>query len=244
MRSTSASLRSPLLSALAFASLSSLAAISSLADVSPAATTPAPRPAAAPASAPAATTQACLGDLSTFLTCPAGAAVSGTECRQRNTAANEHWSGSSRQGPALFLRGPDNDRLTRTSIISFAATYKNHKKHGRVFRFDEQGRLSSWDNVIDNESFGLSVSCTPQGTVQHLASYFQGKVVGVSRAWRADGTLSYAIDHDRDGKTLAHLTATPELARRPDELCRPARCDVNARPDISGLPAGLTLPAP
>lgn len=234
MRST------PLLASLAFGSLSSLAALS-LADVAAAAKPAATKPAAGSSSGP--TTQACLGDFKAFLTCPAGAAISGTECRQRNTAANEHWSGSSRQGPALFFRGNHDEKITKDSIVSFAATYKNHKKNGRVFRFDDQGRLASWDNVIDNETYGLSVSCTPEGTVYHLASYFAGKVVGVSRSWRPDGTLSYALDHDRNGKTLASVPPTPELARRPDELCRPARCDVNARPDVSGMPAGLGLPA-
>jgi hypothetical protein len=54
------------------------------------------------------TTQACLGNLDDFLTCPAGAQRSGTECRarepQRGQAAGEHWSGSKRQGPAVFMR--------------------------------------------------------------------------------------------------------------------------------------------
>src|SRR5262245_16618307 len=72
-------------------------------------------------------TQACLGDVDHFLTCPAGAQRVGTECRARD---GRHWSGSMRQGPSLFLR--DNQ------TVSFAANYKDHKKSGRVFNFDAQ----------------------------------------------------------------------------------------------------------
>lgn len=199
------------------------------------------------AAEPAATTQACLGDLRKFLTCPAGAAISGTECRQREPqrgrAEGEHWSGSKRQGPALFLRGEHDDELTPQSIVSFAATYKDHKKHGRIFRFDKQGRLESWNNVLGDEWYGLAVTCTPDGKVAHLATHFGDKTVGISRAWRSkDGELSYALEHDAAGKIARHLQATPELARRPDELCRPVTCDVHAKPDLSGAPAGLTLP--
>ena len=196
---------------------------------------------------PVATTQACLGDLRAFLTCPAGATVSGTECRQKEPrhglGEGEHWSGSKRQGPALFLRGDDEDGLTPRSMVSFAATYKDHKKNGRIYRFDAQGRLESWNNVIHNEWYGLAVTCTPDGKVAHLATHFGDKTLGISRAWRSkDGQLSYAIEYDAAGKIARHLEATPELARRPDELCRPVRCDVNAAPDTSGLPAGVTLP--
>lgn len=204
------------------------------------------------ATAAAPVTQACLGDLPTFLTCPAGAGLFGTECRQREPkrgqGEGEHWSGSRRQGPAVFLRGDLDVKLDKNSKVSFAARYKNHKKNGRIYRFDKQGVLESWTNVIDDQSYGLSVTCRPDGTVAHMASYFADKVVGLSRSWRkSDGTLSYAIEHDPHSKATKHLDSasglTPELARRPDELCRPVRCDVTAAPDLSGMPAGLRLPA-
>jgi hypothetical protein len=209
---------------------------------------PAAKQPAAKQPAGAVTTQACLGPLATFLTCPAGAALSGTECRQREprrgAAPGEHWSGSQRQGPAVFLRGALGAAPTAGAKISFATQYKNHKKNGRVFRFDKEGRLESWNNVIDDEWYGLAVTCTPEGTVKSLANHAGNKVVGISRSWRtSDGTLSYALDHDASGKVTAHLEATPELARRPDELCRPARCDVAAAPDLSAMPRGVAVPA-
>ena len=199
-------------------------------------------------SAGAPVTQACLGDLPTFLTCPAGAALFGSECRQREPqrgqGQGEHWSGSQRQGPALFLRGDVDVKLDKHSKVSFAARYKNHKKNGRIYRFDKQGVLESWNNVIDDRYYGLSVTCRPDGTVAHVASFAADKVVGISRSWRlSDGTLSYAIDHDPRSKATTHLDPTPELSRRPDELCRPVRCDVNAAPDLSGMPAGVSIPA-
>lgn len=198
------------------------------------------------AAEPKPTTQACLGDLSAFLTCPTGAKVSGSECRQREAQGGrgegEHWSGSQRQGPALFLRGHE-DAPTAQSLVSFAAYYRNHKKNGRIFHFDKQGNLESWNNVIDDQWYGLAVTCRPDGRVSHLATHAGNKTVGISRAWRAkDGELSYAIEYDAQGKVVRHLQATPELARRPDELCRPVRCDVTATPDLSLAPKGFALP--
>ena len=160
---------------------------------------------AALSAAPAAaqpTTQACLGDFDAFLACPAGAERSGTECRarepNRGRAAGEHWSGSKRQGPAIFTRASKQDPSKQR--VSFAAYYKDHKKSGRVFHFDDDGKLSSWSDVVDNRYHGLSVSCTPDGRVYHLAYYDQDKVVGVSRSWRmSDGAFSYAMDHDAAG---------------------------------------------
>ena len=215
-----------------------------------AAAAPKAAPSAAPsATAAAVTTQACLGDFTAFLTCPAGAAVAGTECRQREpnrgNGPGEHWSGSQRQGPALFLRGRAGVDAPpgKTAIVSFAARYKNHKKTGRLFRFDKEGRLSSWGNLIGDRSYGLSVSCSPEGKVVHVATYFDDKVVGLSRSWRKDGTLSYAIARDATGSvSKQEVEPTAELARRPDELCRPARCDINAAPDVSALPQGMSLP--
>lgn len=197
---------------------------------------------------PKPTTQACLGDLTAFLTCPTGAKIAGTECRQREARGGagegEHWSGSKRQGPALFLRGNEDD-LKAQSIVSFAAYYINHKKNGRVFHFDKQGNLESWNNVIDDQWYGLAVTCRPDGRVSYLATHAGNKTVGISRSWRAkDGELSYAIEYDAQGKVVRHLQATPELARRPDELCRPARCEVTAKPDFSLAPAGVSLPTP
>lgn len=205
--------------------------------------------AAAPSAA--VTTQACLGDFATFLTCPAGASVHfGSECRAKEQhggqAAGEHWSGSQRQGPALFFRGTAK-QPAKDAKVSFAANYKNHKKNGRIYRFDKEGRLASWENVIDDRSYGLAVTCNPDGTVAFLANFAADKVVGISRSWRKDGSLSYAIDHDPDGKRTTHLEPgaglTPELVRRPDELCRPARCDIHAKPELSAMPKGVSVPA-
>jgi hypothetical protein len=177
------------------------------------------------------TTQACLGDINAFLTCPAGAQRSGTECRarepQRGQGSGEHWSGSKRQGPSVFMRD--------AKTVSFAASYKDHKKTGRVFRFDDQGRLESWTDLTNDEYNGLSVTCLPDGRVWYLAYYKDGRVVGISRSWRAkDGSFSYAMDHDAQGSHK--VTVSPALQKRPDQLCQPQRCDVNAAPDLSGVP--------
>jgi hypothetical protein len=173
---------------------------------------------------PKPTTQACLGTFDQFLTCPAGTQRAGTECR----AKSGHWSGSSRQGPALFLRS---DRKT----VSFAASYKDHKKTGRVYRFDDQGRLESWTDMVDDQDHGLSVTCLPDGRVWYLAYYDHGKVSGISRSWRAsDGAFVAAMGHDAAGHAQRVDVSAQEQVR-PDALCRPARCDVHAKPDTSGL---------
>jgi hypothetical protein len=196
---------------------------------------------AASASAdPRPTTQACLGDLKTFLTCPAGATLQDNACRatepQRGNAPGEHWSGSQRQGPALFLRDA-NERDPAKVRVSFAAGYKNHKKTGRVFHFDKEGRLESWTDVDGDRYHGLSVSCLPDGRVSHLAYYKQDKIAGISRSWRTkDGTFSYAMDHDATGRAIPIDKPAAALMQRPDQLCQPARCDVNAKPDLSGVP--------
>jgi hypothetical protein len=178
------------------------------------------------------TTQVCLGNIDDFLTCPAGAQRSGTECRarepQRGQAAGEHWSGSKRQGPAVFMRD--------ATKVSFAASYKDHKKTGRVFRFDDQGRLESWTDMANDEYNGLSVTCLPDGRAWYLAYYKDGRVVGISRSWRAkDGSFSYAMDHDAQGRSFK-VTVPAAMQKRPDHLCQPQRCDVNAAPDLSGVP--------
>ncbi|MEJ7600201.1 MAG: hypothetical protein WKG01_19995 [Kofleriaceae bacterium] len=181
---------------------------------------------------PRPTTQACLGDFKTFLTCPSGAKVNGTECR----GSSGHWSGSSRQGPSLFLR----DRSTTDPAkvrVNFAANYVNHKKTGRVFHFDKDGRLESWTDTDGDRYHGLSVNCRADGRVAHLAYYKQDKVVGISRAWlEKDGTLSYAMDHDAQGKSIPIANPSAALIQRPDQLCQPTRCDVTAKPDLSGVP--------
>ena len=174
------------------------------------------------------TTQACLGHIDTFLTCPAGAARSGTECRARTTTGTEHWSGSKRQGPAIFMRD--------AKTVSFAASYKDHKKTGRVYRFDKNGVLESWNDMADDEYNGLSVTCLPDGRAWYLAYYKDGRVVGISRSWRAkDGSFSYAMDHDAQGRT-SKVQVPPALQQRPDHLCQIKTCDVNAAPDLSGVP--------
>jgi hypothetical protein len=161
------------------------------------------------------TTQSCLGNLDTLLTCPQGAARSGTECRARDAG---HWSGSKRQGPSVFLR--DN------KTVSFAANYKDHKKTGRVYRFDDQGRLESWSDMKDDLYDGLSVTCLPNGHVWYLANYKNDKVVGISRSWKAnDGSFSYAMDHDASGHSIS-IQATADQMKRPDALCQPVKCDV------------------
>ncbi|MBS1122042.1 MAG: hypothetical protein H6Q90_4270 [Deltaproteobacteria bacterium] len=186
--------------------------------------------------APAVTTQACLGELATFLTCPAGSRLSGTECRavepHHGQADGEHWSGSKRSGPAVFLRDGDPSK----PIVSFAANYRDHKKTGRVFRFDDQGRLESFSDVMNDEDHGLSVTCLPNGRVSYLGYYKKGKSVGMSRAWKErDGSFSYAFEYDAQGRGQ-QVQTTPALEQRPDQLCHPARCDVMAKPDLSGVP--------
>ena len=178
------------------------------------------------------TTQACLGNIDTFLSCPAGAQRSGTECRtrepNRGQGAGEHWSGSKRQGPSVFMRD--------AKTVSFAASYKDHKKTGRAYRFDKQGVLQSWSDLANDEYHGLSVTCLPDGRVSYLANFKDGRIVGISRAWRTkDGSFSYAMEYDAQGHPHK-VTATPAMQKRPDHLCQPQRCDVNAAPDLSGIP--------
>ena len=181
---------------------------------------------------PKPATQACLGDFKTFLTCPPGAKVNGTECR----GSGGHWSGSSRQGPALFLRDQAEKDPAKVRV-NFAANYVNHKKTGRVFHFDKEGRLESWTDTDADRYHGISVNCRADGRVAHLAYYKQSKVVGISRAWlEKDGTLSYAMDHDAQGRSIPIPNPSPALTQRPDHLCQPARCEVTAKPDLSGVP--------
>jgi hypothetical protein len=170
------------------------------------------------------TTQACLGNLDTFVSCPPGTQKSGTECR----AKGPHWSGSMRQGPALFMRDD--------KTVSFAASYKDHKKSGRVYRFDDAGRLEGWSDLSNDEYEGLSVTCLPDGRLWYLAYFHDGRAIGVSRSWRAkDGSFSYAMEHDAQNHSNK-IEVSPALQQRPDHLCRPVKCDVNAAPDLSGIP--------
>jgi hypothetical protein len=180
---------------------------------------------------PVATTQACLGaDLQTFLACPPGAHVAGTECRADST--DRHWSGSMRQGPAVFLR--DEAETDPAKIrVRFVATYKDHKKQGRSFTFDADGKLESFADMTDDDYHGLAVDCTPDGRVSDLAYYDHGKVVGITRHWRSDGGFAFAYDQNR----RMSVTVGKQLEVSPDALCQPQRCDVNAAPDLSGLPA-------
>jgi hypothetical protein len=190
---------------------------------------------AATASAdPKVTTQACLGDFDTFLTCPPNAQRSGTECRvrepQRGRGDGEHWSGSHREGPALFLRHDGTQR------VSFAARYRNHKKTGRVFRFDAEGRLESWSDVDADRYHGLSVTCLPDGRVAHVGSWRNDRNLGLTRAWRTgDGTFSYAFMYGADGRAQP-IELTAAQKQRPDHLCQLATCDVGAKPDLAGAP--------
>lgn len=173
------------------------------------------------------TTQACLGNLDTFLTCPAGAQRQGNECRarepQRGQGAGEHWSGSKRQGPSLYLR---KDGKT----VSWVANYKDHKKTGRVFRFDQQGRLETITDLVEDKNHGINVMCTDTGQVKYV-SYFKDDRPVFSRAWKADGSLSYAFEYDDKGQSKP-VTVKPELAKRPDHLCRPQKCDVKTPPEL------------
>jgi len=174
---------------------------------------------AAPAAYAGPTTQACLGSLDSFLACPAGTQRVGTECRARETK---------RQGPSVFMRD--------AKKVSFAASYKDNKKTGRVFRFDNDGVLESWTDMADDEYNGLSVTCLADGRAWSLAYYKDGRVVGISRTWRAkDGSFAYAMDHDAQGRTTK-VTVSAALQQRPDHLCQIAKCDVNARPDLTGVP--------
>ena len=158
---------------------------------------------AAPAAHAGPTTQACLGNVDAFLACPTGTQRIGTECRARETK---------RQGPAIFMR----DEKT----VSFAATYKDHKATGRVYRFDKDGVLESWTDVADDEYNGLSVTCLPDGRAWYLAYYKDGRVVGISRSWRAkDGSFAYAMDHDAQGRTTK-VQVPAGLQQRPDHLCQ------------------------
>jgi hypothetical protein len=166
-------------------------------------------------------TQACLGDFDTFLTCPAGAQRTGTECRGKS----DHWSGSKRQGPAIFLRDTKN--------VSFASSYKDHKKHGRTFHFDKQGRLESWADMANDTHHGMHVDCSDDGRVTLVSHMKDGKPVGISRHWkRSDGSFSFAFDQAK--RTSVEIPAADKV--RPDHLCRPQRCDVAAAPDLSGIP--------
>ena len=179
---------------------------------------------------PTPVTQACLGNLDALLTCPTGAQRRGTECRaaepKRGNAAGEHWSGSKRQGPSVFLRS-DN------KTVSYATTYKDHKKHGRTYRFDKAGVLESWSDMAHDAYHGLSVDCLPDGRVSHLAYFKHGKTVGVTLHWkRSDGSFSFAFDQ----ATRQSVTVSPAQMARPDHLCQPKRCDVDAKPDLSGIP--------
>jgi len=181
------------------------------------------------------TTQACLGNFMA-LPCPPNARRAGTECRvdepNHGKGANEHWSGSQRQGPAVFLRD-DNEKDPAKIRVSFAANYKDHKKQGRVFHFDADGRLESIADMANDDFHGLSVDCTPEGRVYNLAYFKNGKVVGISRSWRVkDGSFSYAMDQAKHET----VPVSPALMARPDELCHPARCELDAKPDLSGIP--------
>ncbi|MEO8702891.1 MAG: hypothetical protein ABI867_22795 [Kofleriaceae bacterium] len=189
----------------------------------------------ASAAEPKPTTQACLGDFNTFLTCPAGSKRWGTECRadeqHGGKGSDEHWSGSKRQGPSIFLRD-DDETDPKKQRVSFAANYKDHKKHGRVFRFDKDGVFESFSDMANDDYNGLSVDCFSDGKVSNLAYFKNGKVVGIALHWKQDGSFSFAYDQ---GKRESVSVPASQMTR-PDHLCRPAKCDVTTPADLSGVP--------
>src|SRR5205085_2526927 len=75
---------------------------------------------------PPPTTQACLGDLETLLTCPPHAHLVGTECRA--ISGEGTWAAEPRQGPALTMRDGEHVRT--------ATAYRNNALEGRTFEFD------------------------------------------------------------------------------------------------------------
>src|SRR6185295_10165638 len=120
------------------------------------------------------------------------------ECRARS----DHWSGSSRQGPAVWY---DDDDPT---VIRAAGLYKDHKRTGRWFEFDKQGRLAQIIDYLNGVPDGAYVTCYPDGSVAGLFYDVADKIQGVSRWWRKDGTLSYAIEY-KDDKWVRSLTDDP-----------------------------------
>jgi hypothetical protein len=170
---------------------------------------------------PPTTTQSCLGELDAFLACPPGSKRIHTECRAEETRP---WSGSRREGPAVFLR--DDHR------VIFAANYQANQKQGRVFRFDPSGALESFSDMAGDDYHGISVDCFADGKVGSLGYFQHGKAVGLALHWKEDGTFAFAYDQTR----RESVTLPVAQQQRPDHLCRPRTCDVHAAPDLSGLP--------
>lgn len=189
--------------------------------------------AAAPVARAEAVTQACLGDRGAFLTCPVGASQVGTECRDDGDTA---W-GRLRHGPALTLH-PRAPADPRPPAVAVAASYRDDQRAGRVFRFDREGRLAGWEDVRGDQRHGASVACSEAGQVVTIAYFSHNHPVGLQRSWTAPGQRVRLIQHDGRGHSVRG-EPTPELLRRPDELCHPEPCDVGAAPDLSGVPAAL-----
>jgi len=125
----------------------------------------------------------------------------------------------------------------RTSSAGLGAASRRFTRFGAgMYDFDKDGVLESWTDVANDEYNGLSVTCLPDGRAWYLAYYKDGRVVGISRSWRAkDGSFAYAMDHDAQGRTTK-VNVPAALQQRPDHLCQIAKCDVNATPDLSGVP--------
>jgi hypothetical protein len=167
------------------------------------------------------TTQACLGDLTRFLTCPPDAHLRGTLC----------WSAGGGHGPAYDTH-PNGTLRSAGYYLPFA------NAHGRVFTFDTSGVLKSWVDMRNGEEHGLWVECSDGGHVTEVSSWAHGEPVGLTRTWDRDGKLWLAFAHDGNDK-FHDIQPTPAQRRRPDELCHPRVCDVRAAPDLSGVPPAL-----
>jgi hypothetical protein len=179
------------------------------------------------------TTQACLGDLDRFLSCPDGAARVDTECRDNDDG---YWL-RVRHGPAVAMRFRSASDPSPPIVYS-AASYKDDQKTGRVYRFDAAGKLAAWDDMLGDQHHGASVVCTPDGHITSITYFSHNHRVGVSRWWSARGDLVRASEHDGHGHSV-RADPTPATVHRPDELCQPRRCDVTTQPDLSGVPARL-----
>jgi hypothetical protein len=176
--------------------------------------------------------QSCIGDWNAFLTCPAGATRLRNECRDHDDGS---WGGP-RHGPSLMLHFVPASEPGPPGVM-IAANYQDDQRTGRAFRFERDGRLAGWDDLLGDQRHGASVSCR-DGRVTSLAYFSHNHRAGLARSWSAHGELLYATVYDGHGHG-ARAEPTPAVLRRPDELCQPKRCDVTAKPDLSGLPAGL-----
>ena len=188
-------------------------------------------------------TQACLGNIDRLLECPSGGELAdGTAtggsykfCFRRDPAKSKY---------ARIYHGPSigYDSHNR-SIVRRAGTYRDGKKHGRFYHFDEEGKLDRMVDYKNGEYDGASIRCHENGRVRSVTPHRNGKRHGVSQHWRKDGRFVYATEY-ADGQRVGQPLDLRPYVVAPAGICQPKSCDLETIKGSITIRGSKTAAAP